>query len=102
MGSLGVDVPSPYGPQPAPPGPVPADWQDQPAGSPAPSPTDPGVPAQTPLSTPDPSPPRPAGDNEPLSVLALVAAGVLLAAVGGVLVMRRRPEADQERPPTAR
>lgn len=51
MGSLGVDVPAPHGPQPGQPGPVPPGWDDAPAPSP-PGPSPSGSSPSEPVSSP--------------------------------------------------
>jgi hypothetical protein len=101
MGSLGVAVPEPHGPRPAPPGPVPPDWQEQPAGSPAPGSTPPAVPQPTEQPTAEPavppSGPR-AADDQALLTVAGVAAAVLLLAVVAALLLRRRGIPDRSPP----
>ena len=93
LDDLGANVPTEHGPQPAPAGPLPADWS--PAASPAPS-TKPG--AATPMPTAAPA--SPAGGDEPSTpfgeplVLVLVAGAGL--AVGGALGYTRR----RSRPPS--
>ncbi|HUG48895.1 MAG TPA: peptidase MA family metallohydrolase [Candidatus Limnocylindria bacterium] len=96
MGSLGVDVPQPLGPQPGPPGPLPAGW-DTPEGTPRPT-LAPGAtpdPSQAPppatarpLPTPGEGEGDPRGDNLLLGLGAGVA--VVLGVVALALVARRR------------
>lgn len=93
LDDLGADVPTQHGPQPAPAGPLPADWTTD--GSPAPS-AAPGaatpIPTGAPASPVDPDEPAsPLG--EPLVLVLVAGAGV---AVGGALGYARR----RSRPPT--
>lgn len=87
LDDLGAAVPTQHGPQPAPAGPLPADWTAD--ASPGPGP---GAGGATPTPT---SPPASPSDNEPstsplgepLVLVAIAGAGLL---VGGVLGYRRR------------
>ena len=98
LADLGAVEPAAFGPQAAPPGPLPSDWQ-------GPAPT-PGVPIASPAvsTAPSPLPTAPpdgdrGGDN---NTAALVAAGLLFAAlaIGGAAWWQRgragaaRPDAD--------
>jgi hypothetical protein len=107
MGSLGVDVPDPRGPQPAPPGPVPDGWngQGQPATPPptlapgqTPTPVPTNAPGQTtrptqtarPTATPAPGTPS-ASDSGVITIVAvvIVTLALLLAAVLVALAIQR-------------
>ncbi len=104
MGSLGADVPEPLGPRPAPTGPVPTDWHEQPGPTlepgvtavpgttTAPGATAPAEPADTPTpSNPPAAPGSPAaeGDSAPLA-LAAAGVGLLLGLAILILVIVRR------------
>jgi hypothetical protein len=106
MGSLGVTVPEPHGPQPAPAGPLPADWQAaQPGASPGASQTPPAVPLPTsqPTAAPGAQAPGTGGDQTLLAVAGVALAVLLLAVAAGLLMARRRgSSADGNPPPTAR
>jgi hypothetical protein len=79
MASLGAVVPQPYGPQPAPAGPVPVDWQ----AHPSPGASGPPAPA-TPSARPT-QPARPgSGSTDPLTTL--VGLWVIISFVVGVVV----------------
>jgi hypothetical protein len=81
LGDLGVDERVPYGPRPAPPGPLPPDWAAAPASSGAPGST--GAPAPT-FRTPSSS----TGDvSGPVTIGVLAVLGVVLAV--GLLVVAR-------------
>jgi peptidase MA superfamily protein len=81
LGDLGVDEPVPYGPRPAPPGPLPPDWAAAPASSGAPGST--GAAAPT-FRTPSSS----TGDvSGPVTIGVLAVLGVVLAV--GLLVVAR-------------
>lgn len=98
--SIGAPVPSPFGPQPAPPGPLPSDWQGAVAtpgpvssASPAPS-TSPAVSsaptaaAPTPAASADTAPAASSGTD-----LTLVLVGVVVVAavvLGGIVLAGRR------------
>lgn len=95
--SLGSTGPTPFGPQPALPGPLPPDWAG-PAATAAPgtseaatetAPGRPSSPAGTPVAAPAPGPGGgPSGGDATLAlVAAVVLAGVLLAAI--VIIGRR-------------
>ena len=94
MGSLGAEVPQPRGPQPAPPGPVPSSWSVEAPASAAPA----SPAATTPMGSPRPRPsPTSAGDgtgtgpNRALITGVAVGVVVLIAVVGLVLLIERRP-----------
>ena len=73
---LGADAPVPYGPQPAPTGPVPPDW----VGGPAPT--------SGPFPTTRPTAPSPADDlSGPLLWLGIV--GLAFVIVAGILIAAR-------------
>jgi hypothetical protein len=87
LDSLGAAAPTKYGPQPAPPGPVPAAWLGEPGGGPLPAASD-GAPT---------SPGAPGGDGSAASDIGGVVLAVLLVSIviGGIVVLlylrRRRP-----------
>jgi hypothetical protein len=85
LADLGAEVPERVGPQPAPAGPVPAAWADDPGtGQPAPT----GGPAATPRVAPAPGAPSTSGDPAALApVLALIVVGV---AAGALILLRWR------------
>lgn len=97
LGSLDAQVPEPFGPRPAPPGPLPDEWTaggvdpgEAPAGTPGAS-----SPASSAVS-PEPSPFQGSGGgySDPLPLLA--AAGLTMGAimaVGGLFLARRRRRA---------
>lgn len=92
MGSLGLDVPQPYGPQPAPPGAVPPGWDVEPAPTADPNAPTPAAPRPT---------PRSGGTGDPAAGLStLITSGILVGAVLIMLVgwwlMRRRRSAATE------
>jgi len=94
LDDLGAEVPTQHGPQPAPAGPLPADWSTD--GAPAPS-AAPG--AATPTPTAVPASPGDGDDStsplgEPLVLVLVAAAGI---AVGGAIGYARR----RSRPPGA-
>jgi len=81
LADLGVDAPVPYGPQPAPAGPLPPDWAAAPASSGAPGSS--ALPAPTFRNVPT-------GDGDvsgPITVMVFAALGMLLV-VGLVVVAR--------------
>lgn len=98
LSSLDAESPEAFGPQPAPPGPLPSDWTTE-GADPSTSATPSAVPGELP-STSDPTPQRSrsrgAGGGDP-GVAPLLGAGGL--AVGGVLIIgllllaRRRRQA---------
>jgi len=101
--SLGLEVPSPLGPQPAPPGPAPDDWQDGAPPVVTPAPTSPGSPAATEgpgataapgVPTARPDRPSDAGQSALTGSLVVVGWGiivtVLIALVAIAFVNRSR------------
>jgi hypothetical protein len=85
LSDLGAQAPTRYGPQPAPPGPIPAAWQVEPGAS-APAPTDPATPTGGPSATPAPG--ANAGNGGVGVAVILAVAAVLVIGLGAVLVRR--------------
>ncbi|MEX1168925.1 MAG: peptidase MA family metallohydrolase [Chloroflexota bacterium] len=85
LDDLGAAPPTKYGPQPAPPGPVPSDWLGAPGSSALPAAS--GGAAASPGASPD-SGTATTDSGDPVVVVLLV--GLVLAGIVGVLVVRRR------------
>jgi hypothetical protein len=97
MASLGLAVPTPLGPQPGPAGPLPPGWDESevPATPPAvPGPTPPAASPSPALATPAPTPTAPPIEPGAETDGTLLAVGLALALVAGVLfgalLLRRR------------
>jgi hypothetical protein len=88
MGSLGVDVPPPFGPQPGPTGPIPPDWTV--AQGPTPGPGEPTPIAPRPTPSPNGPPATPADDGRQVVLIAFVVLALALAVVIGLLLIMRR------------
>lgn len=98
LAGLGADAPTAYGPQPAPPGPIPSDWV-----GPAATPGSVGEPSTAPSAGPSTGSPIPSAtatpgevgdDGDRTSSAVLVAIIVLLVAViAGVVFLRRQVRA---------
>ena len=98
--SIGASAPSPFGPQPAPSGPLPSDWTA--AGAASPAPASPGAPSAStagsggPTGAPSSTATQPAGQGSGSSdALALVLVAVVLVAavvLVGILLANRRTE----------
>lgn len=103
LASLGAEVPSPFGPRPAPPGPLPPDWTrgpgesvPAPPGSLAPGSSVPAEPGSSPDRAPQPPPSeRPGAGESDLGPLLLAGGSALvgLLLIGLLLMSRRRREA---------
>lgn len=85
LDELGAGEPKRYGPQPAPPGPVPAAWLAAPTGSSAPAPS--GNEATAAPGDATPGTPASGGDG---TVVALLVVGVVLVVVVVAIAVRRR------------
>jgi hypothetical protein len=97
LADLGVEPPTRYGPQPAPPGPRPPDWPVGGVDGPVvePVPTDGGGGGPAPTGAGDPGAPAPeAGGTSAGSVGLLVAALLVVLVAVAVLVVRRRAGRD--------
>ena len=113
FGYLGAQVPAPFGPQPAPPGPVPDSWDVEPPPSTAPTSPAPSRPAATALPQPSRNPARsvpPArppvgggGGSGPVFTGIAFGTLALVFVIGLVLVIqfsrRRRPYEELPPPP---
>ncbi|CAN5764216.1 hypothetical protein BH23CHL7_BH23CHL7_04920 [soil metagenome] len=103
MTSLGADVPEPRGPQPAPAGPLPPDWNDGPEPTIDPGPTEPSVPGPTIRPTQaagEPGVPAPAEDDaQQLLVVGLIGFALLLVALAVIAIMVRRRRSPPPEPP---
>ncbi|MEX2183706.1 MAG: peptidase MA family metallohydrolase [Chloroflexota bacterium] len=96
LADLGADPPVRYGPQPAPRGPQPAAW----AQDPPPGPGATGVPGPTAGgATSPPSAPSGGADDAGGSTALAIAIGVVLIAGAVLVVARRRPGARAAPPP---
>jgi hypothetical protein len=94
LGELGATEPEERGPQPNPPGPVPPGWEGQAPGQPtAPPGTTDGAPTSAPTATPPAGSPD-GGSSASTAGLVLVAVGlVVVLVVAGLVVARRRTDA---------
>lgn len=82
LADLKVDAPKPFGPQPAPVGPLPPDWLAGPAATPGPG-------ATGPIATAGPT--KPGGGDDSSGVLLYVGIGILgLLIVAGLVVVAAR------------
>ena len=90
---LGADVPDAYGPQPAPPGPLPPAWLEAPAPGASASPEPSGSPGGT--APPGETPGGAAGLGAQL-LIALGAVGGIAAVAAGWLLIRRRTASASE------
>jgi hypothetical protein len=88
--SLGVAPRKAYGPQPAPPGPLPPGWNGAaPAGSSAPGSPESGAPGATPIASPVLVASGPASAGNPDQAPLVLAAGVALLAAGVAFLIVR-------------
>ena len=94
LADLGVEAPKPFGPQPAPVGPLPPDWIAGPVATPGPG-------ASGPVATPRPSGGGGGGKGDDSGVLLYVGIGVLglLIVVGLVVVASRFSRGEPLLPP---
>jgi hypothetical protein len=86
MADLGADLPTQYGPQPAPAGPLPSGWEAGATTAPAPSTS----PTPTPTGAPAPDDASPVREGWVLVIAAL--AGLIVG--GGLALLRRRRARD--------
>jgi peptidase MA superfamily protein len=107
LADLGVKMPDPTGPQPAPPGPLPADWTGP---APTPAATSQPIPSRVPSALPQVSPAPPAAPNDlpadgdgelPLIALGALLLALGLALLGGLAFARRRSGTPGTPPPPA-
>lgn len=89
LASVGAKEPTRYGPQPAPPGPVPPGW-DAAAPGPVAGPTAEPLPRGTAIVPSSPSRGDAGGDSVPL-VIAIAALVMVIVVAGLVVARRRRP-----------
>jgi hypothetical protein len=86
LADLGAAAPTAYGPQPAPPGPLPEGWDVEPTPLPDKS-ANPSTPAP---ATPAPSPPPASGGDVPNGLVAIGGAATIMAIVIAFLWLDRR------------
>ncbi len=94
LAELGADAPEQFGPQPAPPGPLPSSWSgpaptSAPAASPAAATGIPGTTAAPEAEREEPAP----TDDGPSPLLVVAGLGLVILVVGGIVLARRREPA---------
>jgi hypothetical protein len=89
LAELGAEMPEPYGPQPAPPGPLPEGW-GTPAGTPEPGATPAAPPSGPSVAPGTPAIPPDGGADGGRGTIVLVAAVIAMGGAALVLVTRRR------------